>query len=89
MTKDTKKSPKTCDLQSCFLCSRCLDEWIPVIGAHRKNSHFKKGQVIFKEGDPVLAMYFVYKGVVKVHKQKRSPVPYFSHGHGTGNGLLH
>jgi len=69
MIKDTKKSPKTCDLQSCFLCRLCLDEWIPVIGAHRKNFHFKKGQVIFNEGDPVLGMYFVYRGVVKVHKQ--------------------
>jgi CRP-like cAMP-binding protein len=69
MIKDSKKLSKTCDLQSCFLCRRCLDEWIPVIGAHRKNFHFKKGQVIFKEGDPVLGMYFVYSGVVKVHKQ--------------------
>jgi CRP-like cAMP-binding protein len=69
MAQGTKKSPKTCDLHECFLCRHCLPEWIAVIGAHRKNINFKKGQAIFSEGDPVLGMYFVYNGVVKVHKQ--------------------
>lgn len=69
MTQSTKKSKNTCDLQSCFLCKGCLHEWIPVIGAHRKNFHFRKGELIFQETDPVRGMYFVYNGVVKVHKK--------------------
>lgn len=64
------KNPKNrCDLQSCFLCRTCLEEWTPAIGVHRKNFHFKKGELIFREGDPVRGMYFVYSGVVKVHKK--------------------
>lgn len=69
MAKGTKNLKNACDLQSCFLCKSCLPEWIPVIGAHRTNFHFKKGELIFEEGDPVLGMYFVYSGVVKVHKK--------------------
>lgn len=47
----------------------CLEEWNPAIAVHRKNFHFRKGETLFKEGDPVTGMYFVYTGVVKVHKR--------------------
>lgn len=55
--------------ESCFLCKNCLKEWIPAILAHKKNYKVKKGEVIFKEGDPVKGVYFVNSGVVKVHKR--------------------
>ena len=42
---------------------------MPAIDANRKTYHYKKGEVIFKEGDPVTGVYFVYNGKVKVHKQ--------------------
>jgi CRP/FNR family transcriptional regulator len=64
-----KKSPNNCDLQSCFLCRHCLPEWLPAIQAHRKNLTFKKGELIFREGEPVRGIYFVYSGTVKVHKK--------------------
>lgn len=64
-----KKKTNTCDLKSCFLCQRCLPEWLPAIQAHRKNLHFKKGEVIFQEGEEVSGIYFVYNGTVKVHKK--------------------
>ncbi len=59
----------TCDLKSCFLCRRCLPEWIPAVGAHQKNRHYRKGELIFAEGDAVDGIYFLYKGIVKVHKR--------------------
>jgi CRP-like cAMP-binding protein len=64
-----KKSPNNCDLRSCFLCRQCLPEWLPAIQAHRKNLTFKKGELIFREGEPVRGIYFVYSGTVKVHKK--------------------
>jgi CRP/FNR family transcriptional regulator len=64
-----KKNKHNCDLKSCFLCQRCLPEWVPAIDANRKNLHFKKGELIFSEGDEVSGIYFVYNGKVKVHKQ--------------------
>ena len=69
MTVSIKKSKNTCDLRSCFLCKPCLAEWAPAIEAHRQNIHFKKGESIFQEGDPVTGMFFVYSGTVKVHKK--------------------
>jgi CRP-like cAMP-binding protein len=58
-----------CNLSSCFLCKYCLTDWIPAIGVHKKNIEVKKGQLLFKEDDPVTGIYFVYQGIVKVHKK--------------------
>jgi CRP/FNR family transcriptional regulator len=64
-----KKKNNNCDLKSCFLCQRCLPEWLPAIQAHRRNFSFKKGELIFQEGEEVTGIYFVYSGTVKVHKK--------------------
>jgi len=64
-----KESKHNCDLKSCFLCKRCLKEWLPAIDTNRKNFVVKKGEVIFNEGEPVTGIYFVYTGKVKVHKK--------------------
>jgi len=64
-----KRNNHTCDLKSCFLCQKCLPEWLPAIDTHRKSLHFKKGELIFKEGEKVNGIYFVYSGKVKVHKK--------------------
>src|ERR1700749_1890887 len=63
-----KKSKQECDLKSCFLCQTCVKEWLPAVNNHQKNVDVKKGEVIFKEGDPVTGVCFVYSGKVKVHK---------------------
>jgi CRP-like cAMP-binding protein len=62
------KKGKCCDLESCLMCSLVLKEWKLAIDGHRKNFIAKKGEQIFKEGDPVTGVYFVYQGNVKVHK---------------------
>jgi CRP/FNR family transcriptional regulator len=58
-----------CDLKSCLLCRLCLKDWLPAIAANKKNISIKKGQTIFREGDPVTGIFFVYSGNVKVHKK--------------------
>lgn len=64
-----KKSKETCDMNSCFLCRLCVKEWLPAVSSNRRTYDVKKGEVIFKEGDPVEGIYFVYKGKVKVHQK--------------------
>jgi CRP-like cAMP-binding protein len=64
-----KKKNNNCDLKSCFLCRQCLPEWLPAVQAQRKNLNFKKGELIFREGEEVKGIYFVYNGTVKVHKK--------------------
>lgn len=58
-----------CDLKSCLLCQLCLKDWIPAIAVHKQNPFIKKGQHVFREGDPVKGIYFIYSGNIKVHKQ--------------------
>jgi CRP-like cAMP-binding protein len=64
-----KKSKNECDNNSCFMCKNSIKEWSPAIAANKTNFKVKKGEVIFKEGDPVTGIYFVYEGNVKVHKK--------------------
>jgi CRP-like cAMP-binding protein len=64
-----KNASNSCDLNSCFLCRNCLKEWLPAIETHKQNLLFKKGEIIFEEGNPVKGIYFLYKGKGKVHKR--------------------
>ncbi|MBC7537161.1 Crp/Fnr family transcriptional regulator [Pedobacter sp. JCM 36344] len=64
-----EKTKYKCDLDTCFLCTNCVSDWKPAIESNKKNYRVKKGQNIFKEGDPVTGIYFVYEGIVKVHKK--------------------
>lgn len=64
-----KIAKNVCDLSSCFLCQLCITDWIPAISVHKTNMIVKKGQPLFKEGDPVKGIYFVYNGHLKVHKR--------------------
>ncbi len=59
---------KTCNLTSCFLCTHCIPDWKDVVAVKKKTVHFKKGELIFKEGDKVKGIFFLYSGAVKVHK---------------------
>ena len=63
-----KQNKKTCDLQSCVMCRQCLKDWLPAIDSNRKSFHFKKGELLFKEGETMTGMYFINTGLVKVHK---------------------
>ncbi|WP_299288301.1 cyclic nucleotide-binding domain-containing protein [uncultured Mucilaginibacter sp.] len=64
-----KEIKQGCNLNDCFLCKHCLKDWVPAIGIHKKNFELKKGQQLFKEGNAVTGIYFVFLGKVKVHKR--------------------
>jgi len=51
------------------MCRNCIKQWQPAIVANKINLKIKRGEVIFNEGDEVKGVYFVYDGVVKVHKK--------------------
>ena len=57
-----------CDLKSCFLCQFCSKDWLPAIAANKKNFPVKKGQALINKGDAVNGIYFIYSGIIKVHK---------------------
>jgi CRP/FNR family transcriptional regulator len=64
-----KPNKKGCDLKGCVLCRQSLKEWLPAIAANRKSLHFKKTELLFTEGTAMAGMYFVTRGLVKVHKR--------------------
>jgi len=51
------------------MCRLCLKDWLPAIAAHKQNISIKKGHPIFREGELVRGIYFLYSGNVKVHKK--------------------
>jgi len=58
-----------CDLATCSMCKSCKPEWHKAIDVNRKLIHYNKGESIFLEGDTVNGMYFIFSGLVKVHKK--------------------
>lgn len=63
-----KKTKATFDKQPQFVYTRCMSEWWPALDAQKQILQFRKGELIFKEGETVNGVYFVIEGVVKVHK---------------------
>jgi CRP-like cAMP-binding protein len=64
-----KKSKAILGDSKCFLSENCLKEWLPAILMHKTYFKVKKGEVIFKEGDPVTGIFFTNVGNVKVYKR--------------------
>jgi len=58
-----------CDLATCSMCKNCKSEWLKAIDVNRKLIHYNKGESIFHEGENVNGMYFIFSGLVKVHKK--------------------
>ena len=56
-----------CDLTSCFLCSFCIPEWKEAIAIRKKTLTIKRGKPVFREGEQVKGIFFLYSGSVKVH----------------------
>lgn len=58
-----------CDLETCSMCKGCKPEWLRAISTSRQLRHYKKGEILFHEGETVNGMFFIYSGLVKVHKK--------------------
>ena len=64
-----KQNKNGCDLHSCSFCTQCMPEWLPAIHLQRQTWEYKKGETLFKEGDPVQGIYFLQAGKAKVHSK--------------------
>ncbi len=47
----------------------CLPEWLPAIESAKETFQYNRGEIIFREGEAVKGIYFIYDGTVKVHKK--------------------
>ncbi|WP_188931657.1 Crp/Fnr family transcriptional regulator [Puia dinghuensis] len=57
----------SCDLTRCFLCQHCIPEWKELIAVKKKTAMIKKGKPLFREGEKVEGIFFLYSGAVKIH----------------------
>ncbi|MCH5717655.1 Crp/Fnr family transcriptional regulator [Niabella hibiscisoli] len=65
-----------------FLHQHCMKEWWPALDTNAQVHQYKKGAIIFKEGDPVNGIYFMLSGIAKVHKlwdQEKELILRFAH----------
>jgi len=49
------------------LCRFCIPEWKELIAIRKKTISIKKGRLLFREGDKVEGIFFLYSGSMKVH----------------------
>ena len=61
-----KPNCNRCVSDSCFIHKFVTKEWKKKVNEKRSTLDFKKGEPIFREGDPVTGIYFIFKGKVKV-----------------------
>jgi CRP-like cAMP-binding protein len=57
----------SCDSINCYINKFALKAWKQKAASDKSTSHYKKGEIIFREGDPVTGIYFIYDGKVKVY----------------------
>ncbi len=55
-----------CSNVKCFVKKYCSDKWIESINKTKSNIRCNKGQSIILEGSPVIGIYFIFKGKVKI-----------------------
>lgn len=61
-----KTSCKSCTTSNCLIQKECSPEWIEKVNQKKFQTLFKQGQNIIHESAPVLGVYFILKGKVKV-----------------------
>ncbi|NQV52206.1 MAG: Crp/Fnr family transcriptional regulator [Flavobacteriales bacterium] len=59
-------SPVECHREDCFLCRNISTDWLEMVRMKRSVISYKKGDVIFREGEEVKGIYFILFGKVKV-----------------------
>lgn len=71
----------TCDSTNCFIRAFTGADWRKKVNSERLTISLRKGDTLFKEGGPVLGIFFIYKGKVKVYNtgaQKRTQIVRFA-----------
>lgn len=61
-----KRKCENCSHYNCFINKYCSAEWKPLITHYKTSTDYPVGATIFSEGDPVLGIYQIYSGKIKV-----------------------
>lgn len=55
-----------CKNEKCFIKQGCFGEWLIKISNNKNQIWYKKGESIFREGEPIYGIHFIQQGGVKV-----------------------
>ncbi|HLF45713.1 MAG TPA: Crp/Fnr family transcriptional regulator [Chitinophagaceae bacterium] len=55
-----------CKNEKCLIKQGCFDEWLTKISTNKFQYSYKKGDYIFREGEPIYGIYFIQHGGVKI-----------------------
>lgn len=55
-----------CKNEKCFIKQGCFGEWLNQISSSKYQEWYKKGEYIFREGEPIYGIHFIQQGGVKV-----------------------
>lgn len=61
-----KRKCENCSHYNCFINKYCSNEWKPLITHYKTSTDYPAGATIFDEGDPVLGIFQIYSGKIKV-----------------------
>lgn len=56
----------TCKVRNCSILNTCDTQTLTAISTYKLSKSLQKGERLFSEGDPVLGVYFIKKGFIKV-----------------------
>ena len=57
---------QTCPNERCFIKQYCSAEWKSLINKCKSNIRCNSGQSVILEGSPIMGIYFIYQGKIKV-----------------------
>ncbi len=57
---------KYCEFENCIVKQGCAGEWLEKISDNKNRLLYKKGNYIFREGEPIYGVYFIKSGGIKV-----------------------
>jgi len=79
----------SCSNTKCFIQKFCTPKWIQIIDQVKHQSTYKQSQDIITEGYPILGVFFIQRGKVKVYStgrnRKQQIVRFASPGHLLGH----
>jgi CRP/FNR family transcriptional regulator len=55
----------TCNVRDCVLMKHCEREHLATVQPYKHQYYFRKGEPVFREGDPVRGVHFIQSGIVK------------------------
>lgn len=57
---------ESCCNEKCFIKKHCSPEWTSILSKKKNNIRCNRGKNIILEGTPVMGIYFIYQGKVKI-----------------------